>query len=136
MRFLAIVAFCLVFLDVAATSFVAVDASEYAYVTQFGRPVTVYDGATAAGLHWKLPWPIQSAIRLDRRLQIFDLPTPELLTHDAAGKTIDRTLSVSAYVCWANRREQKGQIVSSETSAKPNKPRPSWGRKSVAGSAP
>src|SRR5438067_4817 len=76
------------------------DAAEYAYVTQFGRPVTVSDGETDAGLHWKLPWPMQSAIRLDRRLQIFDLPTPELLTHDAAGRTIDRTLSVSAYVCW------------------------------------
>jgi membrane protease subunit HflC len=90
----------LLFLDVAATSFVAVDASEFAYVTQFGRPVQVYDGETEAGLHWKLPWPIQSVIRLDRRLQIFDLPTPELLTHDATGRTIDRTLSVSAYVCW------------------------------------
>jgi membrane protease subunit HflC len=100
MRFFLIIAMCVILLDVAATSFVAVDAPEYAYVTQFGRPVQVYDGDTEAGLHWKLPWPIQSVIRLDRRLQVFDLPTPELLTHDAAGKTIDRTLSVSAYVCW------------------------------------
>jgi membrane protease subunit HflC len=100
MRLLAIVVFCLILLDTAATTFVAVDASEFAYVTQFGRPVKVYDGETEAGLHWKLPWPIQSVIRLDRRLQIFDLPTPELLTHDATGRTIDRTLSVSAYVCW------------------------------------
>ncbi len=100
MRFIVVGILCLLFLDVAATSFVAVDASEFAYVTQFGRPVQVYDGETDAGLHWKLPWPIQSVIRLDRRLQIFDLPTPELLTHDATGRTIDRTLSVSAYVCW------------------------------------
>lgn len=100
MRYFVILACFLVLLDIATSSFVAVDAAEYAYVTQFGRPVHVYDGENDAGLHWKLPWPIQSVIRLDRRLQVFDLPTPELLTHDAAGKTIDRTLSVSAYVCW------------------------------------
>jgi membrane protease subunit HflC len=100
MRFLIFIAFCLVVLTAALSSFVAVDAAEFAYVTQFGRPVAIYDGGSDAGLHWKLPWPIQSVIRMDRRLQIFDLPAPELLTHDATGQTIDRTLTVSAYVCW------------------------------------
>jgi membrane protease subunit HflC len=33
-------------------------------------------------------------------LQVFDLPTAELLTHDPRGKTIDQTLTVDAYVCW------------------------------------
>ena len=84
-------------------SLFTVDPTEYVYVTQFGRHVATYDGSardTDAGLHWRWPWPIQSVQRLDRRLQHFDLPAAELLTHDAAGKTIDKTLAVEAYVCW------------------------------------
>jgi membrane protease subunit HflC len=79
-----------------------VDATEYVYVTQFGRRLAIFDGANAeeAGLHVKLPWPIQSVQRLDRRLQYFDLPGAELLTRDPRGNTIDKTLTVDAYVCW------------------------------------
>ncbi len=77
-----------------------VDQAEYAYVTQFGRPVATLDGGTDAGLHVKWPWPVQAVQRLDRRAQIFDLPPAELLTHDPQGRTIDRTLTVEAYVCW------------------------------------
>jgi membrane protease subunit HflC len=43
---------------------------------------------------------VQSVQRLDRRLQYFDLPATELLTHDPLGKTVDKTLTVEAYVCW------------------------------------
>src|SRR4051812_19791044 len=82
------------------TGLFAVDQAEFVYVTQFGRPVATLDGATAAGLHVKLPWPIQTVQRLDRRVQLFDLPPAELLTHDPQGRTIDRTLTVEAYVCW------------------------------------
>ncbi|MGE3806410.1 MAG: protease modulator HflC, partial [Gemmataceae bacterium] len=78
----------------------AVDRSEYVYVTQFGRHIDTYDGATQGGLHWKLPWPVQSVQRIDSRLQYFDLPETELLTHDPKGQTIDKTLTVVAYVCW------------------------------------
>src|SRR5439155_1601898 len=53
-----------------------------------------------ARLHVKLPWPMQAVQRLDRRVQMFDLPPAELLTHDPAGRTIDRTLTVEAYVAW------------------------------------
>src|SRR5690349_11131886 len=77
-----------------------VDRGEFVYVTQFGRPVRVQDGLTEGGLYAKLPWPVQSVQRLDRRLQSFDLPEAELLTHDPEGKTIDKTLTVVAYVCW------------------------------------
>jgi membrane protease subunit HflC len=83
-----------------STCLFTVDQAEYAYVTQFGRPVGTLDGATDAGLHFKLPWPVQSVLRLDRRVQLFDLPPAELLTHDPQGRTIDRTLTVEAYVCW------------------------------------
>lgn len=80
-----------------------VDAAEYAYVTLLGAHVATYDGAaeaSGAGLHLGWPWPVQSVQRLDRRLQQFDLPATELLTHDPEGKTIDKMLLVEAYVCW------------------------------------
>jgi modulator of FtsH protease HflC len=86
----------------ARTSLFTVDRTEFVYLTQFGRPVATFDGENAeeAGLHFKWPSPIQSVQRLDRRLQFFDLPGAELLTHDPRGKTIDKTLTVDAYVCW------------------------------------
>jgi membrane protease subunit HflC len=90
----------LLLLLLLSTTLYTVDRSEYVYVTQFGRPVATNDGQTEGGLHFKLPWPVQSVQRLDRRLQYFDLPETELLTHDSEGKTIDKTLAVVAYVCW------------------------------------
>lgn len=86
----------------AYASTFTVDASEYVYLTQFGRRVAVLDGGDAeqAGLHFKLPWPIQAVQRLDRRLQSFDLPDAELLTRDPKGNTIDKTLTIDAYVVW------------------------------------
>jgi membrane protease subunit HflC len=80
-----------------------VDAAEYVYVTLLGEHVATFDGSDGsegAGLHFGWPWPVQSALRLDRRLQQFDLPPTELLTHDPEGKTIDKMLLVEAYVCW------------------------------------
>ncbi len=79
-----------------------VDRTEYVYLTQFGRHLETFDGGTdeEAGLHLKWPWPIQSVQRLDRRLQYFDLPGAELLTRDPKRNTIDRTLTLDAYVCW------------------------------------
>lgn len=78
----------------------SVDRSEFAYVTQFGRPVAIRDGATDSGLHFKWPWPIQSVQRIDRRLQIFDLSAAELPTFDPQGQTIDKMLTVDGYVAW------------------------------------
>src|SRR5262245_26251826 len=78
----------------------AVDHAEFAYVTRFGQPVATFDGAADAGLHVKLPWPIESVQRLDRRLQHFDLPPTESLTRDPENRTVDKTLAVDAYVCW------------------------------------
>src|SRR5262249_52324197 len=79
-----------------------VGAAEYVYLTEFGRLMAVLDGGNAeqAGLHFKLPWPIQAVQRLDRRLQAFDLDGAELLTRDPRGNTIDKTLTIDAYVCW------------------------------------
>src|SRR5579885_1444133 len=79
-----------------------VDRTEYVYLTQFGKHIETFDGGddAQAGLHFKWPWPIQSVQRLDRRLQYFDLPGAELLTRDPKRNTIDRTLTLDAYVCW------------------------------------
>ncbi len=87
----------------ARLSLYTVDRSEFVYVTQFGRHVATFDGANEkeAGLHIKWPWPIESVQRIDRRLQFFDLPPAELVTKDPReGETIDRTLTIDAYVCW------------------------------------
>lgn len=79
-----------------------VDRTEYVYLTQFGAPLATFDGGNdeQAGLHFKWPWPIQSVQRLDRRLQYFDLAEAELLTRDPKRNTIDRTLTLDAYICW------------------------------------
>jgi membrane protease subunit HflC len=78
-----------------------VDRAEFVYRTQFGRHVATYDGAGPdAGLHFQWPWPIESVQRVDRRLQHFDLPGAELMTQDPKRKTIDKTLTIDAYVCW------------------------------------
>lgn len=100
-RISLIIVLALVALAVPLSLF-TVDRTEFVYVTQFGRRVAVFDGANAeeAGLHFKLPWPIQDVQRLDRRLQYFDLPGAELLTRDPQGNTIDKTLTLDAYVCW------------------------------------
>jgi len=105
----------LLFLVIAAAVALAwmtvftVDPTEFVYVTQFGRHVATYDGSltdTDAGLHLRWPWPVQAVRRLDRRLQHFDLPAIELLTRDtggagkAGGSSVDKTLTVEAYVCW------------------------------------
>jgi len=84
-------------------SFFTVDAAEYAYVTVLGEHVQTHDGAdmaNGAGLKVGWPWPIQQVLRLDRRLQQFDLPSLDQLTYDPDGKNVDKILSIEAYVCW------------------------------------
>ena len=102
MRKLVVISLLLVGILLARWSFFTVDASEYVYETVLGRPVATYDGADPeqAGLHLSWPWPITALHRLDRRTQLVDLPTTELLTHDPEGKTIDKNLSVEAYMVW------------------------------------
>ncbi len=100
MKTAGLIAAVIVVLLVLTTSPYAVDRSEFAYVTQFGRPVATRDGATDSGLHFKWPWPIQSVQRIDRRLQMFDLPAAELPTFDPQGQTIDKMLTVDGYVAW------------------------------------
>jgi modulator of FtsH protease HflC len=48
-------------------------------VTRFGRPLRA---ATQAGLHWKLPWPIDRAVWLDMRRRVYETGHTEMLTRD------------------------------------------------------
>jgi modulator of FtsH protease HflC len=82
------------------TSLYTVDVSEFAYVTRFGSPIATHDGQSAAGLHVKAPWPIDSVLRIERRLQSFDLPSVESLTRDAVNRTVDKTIAADAFVVW------------------------------------
>jgi membrane protease subunit HflC len=63
-----------------------VDTTEYAVVTQFGNPVAVI---TEPGLNVKLPEPIQTVQRLDKRIQIYQTSSLELLTLDKKSIAID-----------------------------------------------
>jgi membrane protease subunit HflC len=99
---LALILLVILVFITARLALFTVDRTEFVYLTQLGRHVRTYDGANDAdaGLHVKWPWPIQSVQRLDRRLQYFDLPGAELLTRDTEGNTIDKTLTIDAFVCW------------------------------------
>jgi modulator of FtsH protease HflC len=70
-------------------SFYSVRETEFALVTQFGRPVrTVAD----AGLHVK--WPFQSILWFDKRLRIYNPRPSEFLTRDK------KNLVIENYVAW------------------------------------
>lgn len=97
-RFIAILTVLLLLWGRSA--FYSVDQAEYVYVTRFGEPIIIHDGASAAGLHIKAPWPVESVERIDRRVQSFDLPSVESLTRDPITGTVDKTLAVDASVTW------------------------------------
>lgn len=63
-----------------------VDVTEYAIVTQFGNPVSIID---KPGLRIKLPDPIQSVQRLDKRVQVYQTTSIELLTLDKKSVSLD-----------------------------------------------
>ena len=83
---------------VAATSVVFVDETEFVLVETLGKISTVYDQTEPQtgdrGLHFKLPWPIATVRRFDRRLQLFDPPGREMFTRDR------KNVTVSSYLCW------------------------------------
>jgi membrane protease subunit HflC len=88
---------------VARLCLFTVDRTEFVYVTQLGEHVATHDGSVdeQAGLHFRLPWPIQTLTRIDRRLQVLELPAAELVTEDPSeAGTIDKTLAIDAYVVW------------------------------------
>jgi membrane protease subunit HflC len=80
-----------VLLAAIATSVVVVDETEHAVITQFGRPVAVLSDA---GLHGKLPAPIQRVSRIEKRVVFTEQPPTELLTSDK------KNVVVSTYLSW------------------------------------
>jgi modulator of FtsH protease HflC len=58
---------------------VVVREGEAVLVTRFGRPLRV---ASQAGLHFKLPWPIDQASLLDMRRRVYETGHTEMLTRD------------------------------------------------------
>jgi membrane protease subunit HflC len=64
---------------VCYASAVVVREGEAVLVTRFGRPLRA---ATHAGLHWKLPWPIDQASVLDMRRRVYETGHTEMLTRD------------------------------------------------------
>jgi len=89
-RYLTIGVLVVIFV-VANLMLFQVDATEYAIVTQFGQPVRAI---LEPGLYGKLPDPVQSVIRLDRRLQVRNLDQTEFLTRDK------KNILVEAYATW------------------------------------
>ncbi len=89
-RYLIIGTLAAVFI-VANLMLFQVDATEYAIVTQFGQPIRAI---SEPGLYVKLPDPVQSVIRLDRRLQVHTHEQTELLTKDK------KNILVEAYATW------------------------------------
>jgi modulator of FtsH protease HflC len=58
---------------------VVVGEGQAVLVTRFGRPLRA---ATQPGLHWKLPWPIDSALVIDMRRRVYETGQTEMLTRD------------------------------------------------------
>ena len=71
---------------------VQVNETEYAIVARFGDPRRVI---TEAGLHVKWPPPIDTAIRVDRRLNVLDPERAEYLTSDK------KNVLVNAFLVWS-----------------------------------
>ncbi len=58
---------------------VVVSEGHAVLITRFGRPLRA---DTQAGLHWKLPWPIDQASLLDMRRRVYETGQTEMLTRD------------------------------------------------------
>ncbi len=75
----------------AAASAFIVDQREQALVLQFGKPKRVIRDP---GLYFKLPWPVQTVVRYDRRLLESDAAPNEVITKDK------KTLLVDHFTRW------------------------------------
>lgn len=74
------------------TSAFQVRESEYAIVTRFGDP---RPPISEAGLHFKLPAPIDDVVRIDGRMHVLDPPADEYLSGDKKNVEVDSFLAWS-----------------------------------------
>jgi len=93
-RWFYIVAVIVIALLIARTTLFIVDETQVAIITQFGDPVDVVG---EAGLHWKLPQPVQAVRFFDSRLLIYDPKPTEFLTNDK------KNIVADAFVAWRIR---------------------------------
>ena len=77
-----------------STAIVFVDETEVVLLERLGKVVAVLDHPDDRGLNVKLPWPLGTARRFDRRTQLFDPLGREVFTRDRKNVTVD------VYVCW------------------------------------
>ena len=66
--------------------------NEYALVMRFGAPSRTLD---EAGLHFKWPSPVDSVVRVDRRMRLLDPEADEYLTQDKKNVIVDSFLAWS-----------------------------------------
>ena len=70
---------------------IVVPEGQAVLVTRFGRPLRA---ATQPGLHWKLPWPIDSATLLDMRRRVYETGHTEMLTRDK------KNIVATTFIVW------------------------------------
>ncbi len=90
-RIIPIAMLLVVVLTVLSTACFTVDETQFAIVTTFGKPVRTI---TTPGLNFKWPSPVQSVLRFDKRVQIFDPRPNENFTLDRKNLVID------TFACW------------------------------------
>ena len=88
-KFLTIAALALVALTLLYRTAFTIDETQFAIVTQFGKPVRTI---TTAGL--KLKWPWQSLLSFEKRLMVYNPRPSEFLTRDKKNIVVDN------YVAW------------------------------------
>src|SRR5215510_12424181 len=88
-KFLTIAALALVALTLLYRTAFTLDETQFAVVTQFGKPVRTL---TTAGL--KLKWPWQSLLSFEKRLLVYNPRPSEFLTRDK------KNIVVDSYVAW------------------------------------
>jgi modulator of FtsH protease HflC len=88
-KFLTIAALALVALTLLYRTAFTIDETQFAIVTQFGKPVRAI---TTAGL--KLKWPWQSLLSFEKRLMVYNPRPSEFLTRDKKNIVVDN------YVAW------------------------------------
>jgi modulator of FtsH protease HflC len=76
---------------ILSSALYTVDQTEIAVVVQLGNPIDVID---QPGLRLKLPAPIQTIVRFDRRLRVFEARPSEFLTQDK------KNIVVEPFACW------------------------------------
>lgn len=85
-KWIAMAVFFAVVLVAGNLVFFVVDTTEYAVVTQFGKPVkTILE----PGLYWKWPEPVQIVQFYDNRLQVYEAGQVEFLTKDKKSLVVD-----------------------------------------------